>query len=370
MSDLHGIILAYQTAPGLGELVNRRTSASIPFCGRYRLVDFALSSLANAGVRDVGIIMQRDYQSLLDHVGSGKDWDMSRKRGGLRLLPPFGQPETSAGAYEGVVEALCAVESYVRNIPQTYVALMQGNLAGNVDLSAVLQRHLETGADVTVVCTESVPDGPHQRYVTDKDGFVKELLYRQTGPGRGLASLEIYVMSRATLIGLMERASSGLKYKFHRDAIAGILNDGGSMAVYVHPGYASHIYTVEGYYRASMDMLSPKAREELFPPDRPVRTKGRSDVSTYYGEEAVSTNSLVADGCFLEGSVENCVVFRGVRVARGAAVRDCILMQDTAVEEGAQLRCVIADKNVRVSPYLTLAGSPRFPLVLPKGSRL
>ncbi len=167
MADLHGIILAYHTAPELGDLVRSRTSASLPFCGRYRLIDFSLSSMQNAGVRDVGVVMQRDYQSLLDHLGGGKEWDLSRKRGGLRLLPPFGNLGNPTGEYEGVIEALCAVESYIGNIKQRYVVITRGNLAANIDLADVMARHLESGADVTAVCTPHIPRRAHQRYITD-----------------------------------------------------------------------------------------------------------------------------------------------------------------------------------------------------------
>lgn len=370
MTDLHGIILAYHPAPELRELVNRRTSASLPFCGRYRLIDFPLSSMMNAGVRDVGVIMQRDYQSLMDHLGSGKEWDLSRKRGGLRLLPPFGNVGNPTGEYEGMVEALCAVEGYVRNIKQRYVILTRGNLVANIDLLAAMNRHLESGADITAVCSESAPGGPHQRFVAGEDGFVKDLLYRQTGNGTGYAALEIYIISKEALIALMERGSSGMKYRFHRDEMAGFIASGGRIAVYVHPGYARHIFSVAGYYEASMDMLDAKNRGELFPPERPVRTKGRSDVSTYYGERAVSKNCLVADGCFIEGSIENCILFRGVRVGKGAYIKNSVIMQDAVIGENAELKYVISDKNTAISPFITLAGSPRLPLVIPKQGRI
>ncbi len=371
MKDLHGIIIADHSAPELRELVATRTSASVPFCGRYRLIDFALSSMTNAGVRDVGVIMQRDYQSLLDHLGSGKEWDMSRKRGGLRLLPPFGQlAENQRGEYAGVVEALLAVRSYIEEIPQDYVVLTRGNLAGNIDLDAMMARHVSSGAVVTVACSEMTPDHIHHRYVPDGDGLVKQFLYRRHGPGPGLASLETYIMTKSTLLDIMERCENVASSKFHRDGLGEILASGGRIAVYLHPGYATHITNIIGYYRTSMDMLIAENRASLFPADRPVRTKGRSDVSTHYGETAAVRNCLVADGCLIEGELTNCVIFRGVRVERGAALKNCIIMQDTRIGEHALLSCVISDKNAEVSPFVTLTGSPRLPLVLPKGSRL
>lgn len=372
MNDLHGLILADRSSRELGELVSRRTSASMPFCGRYRLIDFALSAMQNAGVRDVGVIMQRDYQSLLDHIGSGKEWDMSRKSGGLRLLPPFGAPDDQRGAYSTVIDALWAVEGYIRNIRQDYICLTRGNLAANIDLNAVLYHHLLTDAAVTVVCAPRKPEFHHNGFVLDETGAVKKILNGHYAFGReaSLASLETFIMSKETLLGIMDRLSALMNPKFHRDGLGGLLSEGKRLSVYVHEGYAEHITTVSGYFDVSMDMLEASNRASLFPPERPVRTKGRSDVSTHYGEEAKSVGSLVADGCIIEGALENCVIFRGVRVEKGAKLKNCIIMQDTVIREGAELKNVISDKNVEISPYLTLVGSPRIPLVLPKRSKI
>lgn len=366
MSDIHGLILADHKEPRLGELVSQRTCASLPFCGRYRLIDFSLSAMQNAGVRDVGVIMQRDYQSLLDHIGSGKDWDMSRKSGGLRLLPPFGQPEDKTGEYATVIDALWAVSEYIRDIKQDYVVLGRGNLAGNIDLNAAMERHLDSGADVTAICADTAPSSTHHRFIADADGAVRRIVYKCHGAGAGLASLEVFILSKATLLGIMERCTDCRSPKFHRDGLGGLLAEGGRIGVYEHKGYARHITSVAEYYDASMDMLDAAKRSELFPKERPLRTKVRSDVSTYYGESASSKNSLVADGCFIEGSIENCILFRGVRVHKDAVLKNCIVMQDTDVGGNSGLSYVISDKEAIISPYITLAGSPRLPLVLPK----
>ena len=364
MINLHGLILADRSGHDLGELVRVRTSSSLPFAGRYRLIDFSLSNLQNAGVRDVGVVMQRNYSSLLDHIGSGKEWDMSRKRGGLKLLPPF----TGSGQYEGIIDALENVRGYIEDIKQDYVALMRGHLAASIDLGAVMYQHVKTGADVTAVCSESTPEGVHHRFIADGDGFVKEIMLRRIGPGEGVASLQVYVMSKDVLLGIIDRCDNALNHKFHRDGLGGLLADGAKIGVYMHNDYAVHISSVNGYYKASMDMLDRDKRNQLFPEDRPVRTKGRSDVSTYYGDQAISRNSLVADGCIIEGSLENCVIFRGVRVGAGAVLKNCIIMQDTVVSDGAELNYVISDKDAFISEGVTLSGSPRLPFVLPKGS--
>lgn len=367
MTDVHAIVYAYHSSPRLGELTRTRTNASLPFAGRYRLIDFALSSLSNAGVRDVGVIMQRDYQSLLDHLGSGKAWDLSRRRGGMRLLPPFGN---SRGDYSGTAEALNAVISYVRDIPQEHVVLMPADILCNIDVAAAVNRHVQSGCGLTAVCTRRMPNGTHYRFTTDDTGRVRQILFRQVGAGPGVAALEIYIARKTALLEILDHCERENRFHFHRDGIAAYLGRGGTMDVTMHDGYFTRIDAVEDYFAASMDMLLPGSRASLFPTDRPVRTKERADVSTYYGEHARVENSLVADGCIIEGTVKNCVLFRGVRVAPGAVLENCILMQDTVICEGAALKFIISDKDVRVSPYVMLTGSEKLPLVIPKGSEL
>lgn len=370
MKDFHGIIFAYSAAPELRELVGVRTAASLPFCGRYRLIDFALSSMRNAGILDVGVIMQRDYQSLLDHIGSGKAWDMSRRDGGLRMLPPFGLPEYHRGNYAGTIEALNAVGSYVRDIPQKYLVLLLGNLCANIDLSKVMKQHKRSGAEITAICADHTPAQSHHRYVVGQDGFVTQVYFDRSDDGEGLPSLEGYVINKDTLLKMMDDCRAKNLYRFHKDAVAAFLAEGGRMGTYVHPGYAVAVRTVEAYYKASMDMLKPECRRQIFPADRPVRTKVHEEVSTYYGEGAVSRNSLVADNCMIEGSVENCIIFSGARIERGAKLRNCIIMRGGIVGEGAALDCVIADKYCSFSAGTILTGNAKLPMVVPKGSRI
>ncbi len=369
MLDFHGIIFAYRAAPALGELVSRRTAASLPFCGRYRLINFSLSSMMNAGIRDVGVIMQRDYQSLLDHLGSGKPWDMSRKTRGLRILPPFGLPEYHKGNYAGTMEALIAVSAYIRDIPQKHVVLMLGDLVANIDLQPILEQHLRSGAEITAICADHTSSGARHRFVVGEDGFVKEALY-DVKEGEGLSSLEGYVIEKDTLLRLMEACHARNFYRFHRDGIGMFLAEGGKMGVAVHPGYAELIHSVEAYYSASRDMLDPAKRHEVFPADRPVRTKNHEGVSTYYGPRAKSRNSLVADNCIIEGEIENSIVFSGVRVKEGAKLKNCIIFRNTVIGENVDLNCVIADKDCSFSAGATLRGSETLPLIVGKGKKI
>ena len=370
MSDFHGIIFAYKAYPELRELVNNRTAASLPVCGRYRLIDFALSSMRNAGIVDVGVIMQRDYQSLLDYLGSGKEWDMSRRSGGLHILPPFGLPVYHRGNYAGTIEALNAVGSYISDIPQKYVVLMLGNVFANIDLAAVCEQHKKSGAGITAICGNYQPDVIHHRYVTDASGRVTRILFDRKGSCEGIPSLEGYVINKDILLDLMDRCKAQDKHRFHQDAIAMYLDEGGKMMTYVHKTYARIIMDVDGYYASNEDALNPVNRAALFPADRPVRGKDTAIVSTYYGENSSCSNSLVADDCRIEGSIENCIIFPGVKIGEGAVLKRCIIMEDTEVGPGTQLEHVIADKEVSFSAGLTLLGSSKLPIVVPKKAEI
>lgn len=370
MNNVHGIIHAYHGYAELRELGSHRTGASMPFCGRYRLIDFALSSMMNAGIHDVGVIMQKGYQSLMDHMGSGRTWDMSRRADGLRLLPPFGLPDATKGLYEGCMEALSAVHSYLRDIKQEYVVLARGDLCANVDIEKAVVQHLSSNVDVTAVCTTRTLPYVHHSFILGEDGLARQLLCLQSGDTGGINSLEIYIMSKSRLLELVDWCAQRGRLHFHRDALMHLLREGGKVGIYMHEGYARHIVDVNDVYEANLDMLDAEKRAQLFLEDRQVTTRERIDVSTYYGDGASVKNSLIADGCIIEGSVENCVLFCGVQVAAGATLKNCVVMNDTVIGPNVELDCVISDKNVHISPYVSLTGNTKLPIVIPKESKI
>ncbi|MEG1241380.1 MAG: glucose-1-phosphate adenylyltransferase subunit GlgD [Oscillospiraceae bacterium] len=371
MTDLHGIVYAYHSSPALGDLVLHRTAASLPFCSRYRLIDFALSAMANAGIRDVGVIMRQDYQSLLDHLGSGKDWDLSRGSGGLSLLPPFGTSDSRSAQYSGCIDALSAMRTYIGDIRQENIVLFRGDLAVNIDLRRVFEQHKASGAEITAVCTEKPFDSSNNviRFLPDTSTSSRRMLYSGTS-GEGLPSMEVYIISKKLLISFIDDCRARGKVHFHRDALAHYFKRGGFINLYLHQGYTAHLCSVPDFYSANMDMLNGSLRSQLFPENHPVFTRGRSSVSTYYGDNSSAKNSLVADGCFIEGELTNCVLFRGVRVNRGAKLHDCIIMPDTIIGRDARLSCVISDKDATISDGLVLTGTKSLPIVVPKGKQL
>ena len=369
MNGMHGIIFSYEKKTGLRELIEQRIHGSIPFGGNYRVVDFMLSNMVNAGVGDLGLIVHASYQSLLDHLGSGKDWDLSRKHGGLRILPPFGYGEQGHGEYRGNMEALAGVAGYLKNIRQDYVIMGWGDVAVNLDVEAVYDQHMASGADITVVCTPTLNGAPRfSEYVeVSADGRVTDLSVHPTSADKALESLEIYVMSKQLLMDMVEYCAAHDVHSFSRGVLQPRLKSLKLMP-YIHQGYAGRFQSVGDYFQRSMDLLDPAIRADLFNPARPIRTKDMSNPSTYYGPNSVSKCSLVADGCYIEGEVENSILSRGVIVEKGAKVVNSVLMQGTVVKAGASLAYVIADKNVTINADRMLMGHSTYPLAIAKGT--
>ena len=366
-NKLHGIVFAYQSDAALQELTRHRHTSSIPFGGRYRLVDFVLSNLVNAGVSDVGLIVHTSYQSLLDHVGSGKDYDLSRKRGGLKILPPFsyasrpGSPE-----YAGHMDALAGVRSYLERIKQDFVVLVGSDLVANLPLGDMLEAHLKSGADITALCAPQ-PSGRSREatYLTvSGNGLVTDVAFNPQ-EADGCESLEVYILSKKLLLELVNDCAARGVETFGKGVLqakAGELR----IAPFFFEGYFARIQSVEDYFVRSRELLEMDVRRDLFQPLRPIRTKDFSTPSTYYGPNSVTDSCLIADGCIIEGSVENCILFRDVVVKKGAVVRDCVLMQGTEVGAGAQISHVVADKNVKISDGCTLTGHENCPIAIGK----
>ena len=369
MNDLHGILFAYRSDANLGELTRPRNTCSLPFGGRYRLIDFMLSNCVNAGITDVGVVVHQSYQSLLDHLGSGKDWDLSRKHGGLRILPPFSYTEAGHGEYRGSMEALAGVYDYLEDIRQDYVLLAWGDTAINLPVAEVFEQHLNSGADITVVCTPTLKGAPQfSEYVeVSEEGRITDLSIHPTSAGKALESLEIYILSKRLLMDMVDYCSAHDVSNFSRGVLQPRMKSLKTMP-YVHKGYVGRFQSVGDYYQRSMDLLDPAVRADLFNPARPIRTKDQSNPSTYYGPNSVSRSSLVADGCQVEGEVENSILFRGVVVEKGAKVSNSVLMQGTVVRSGASLSYVIADKDVTVNEGRMLMGHATYPLAIAKGS--
>ena len=371
MNGMHGIIFSYGKRTELRELIANRVHGSIPFACDYRVVDFMLSSMVNAGITDVGVIMHGKCQSLLDHLGSGKSWDLSRNRGGLKLLPAFAYNEKRSdgeGMFRGKVEALGCVMDYLQHIRQDYVVLADSDIVINLPLQKVLDEHIRTGADITCVCTKNADESTNTYVKLDGTGRITDVACDVNTPV-GYGCLNIFILSKEFLINTVKDCVAHNRFSFRHDILQGMYKEL-HLHAFVWNGYAARINSVATYYERSMEMLDTAVRQELFRPGSPVYAKENDAASTYIDPTGACENSLIADGCDIQGSVKNCVVFRGVTVEKGATVENSILFKGTTVKAGAILRCVIADKNVTFHENVTLMGHENYPVVVAKNTEV
>lgn len=367
-NDVVGILYAYVHEERVRELTENRVMASVPFAGRYRLVDFALSNMVNSGINNVGVITEEKYQSLMDHLGSGKAWDLSRKREGLYLLPPFGA-ETKRS--EGKIAALGSIHRFLKNSHEEYVLLSDCDTVANIDYKDVFRFHKEKEADITVIYRHGTsPDTDRNTVFTvDPDGCVLDMLVKRGSDADCNYGMGMYLINKKKLMELVENCMSHNLYDFDRDLLQRHLRDLRVFG-YEFTGMAYTITSFDAYFRANMALMDPKVRTSLFLPDRPIYTKVRDDMPARYGLGSVVKNSMVADGCVIDGEVENCILFRGVKVAKGARLRNCVIMQDTVVGENTTLDYVVADKEVVFGDGRSMAGYQSYPVFVAKGSHV
>lgn len=354
------------------ELVAERLMASIPFAGRYRMVDFVLSSMVNCGIDNVSVIVRKNYHSLMDHLGSGQAWDLTRKNGGLNIVPPFA--EKTVKVYNGRVEALASILDFLKDQKEKYVIMSEANIAANFDFKAMLNAHIESGADLTLAyAQEEIPKGLIKPFDINKDlyytldiedGRVKEIQINPETPGVQNLSMNIYIMDRELLISQVSAAFVRGHVYFERDIVAPQL-DKLNVQAYKFTGYLARISSIKSYFDENMKLLDDENLDALFGSNH-IYTKIRDDNPTRYMEGARADNIMAADGCIIEGEVENSILFRGVKVGRGAKVKNCVLMQDTVFEPGAELEYIISDKDVTITADKKLKGTDSFPVYVAK----
>ena len=370
-----GLIFSNIHDQSIPEMTRRRTIASIPYGCRYRLVDFTLSNMVNSNITNVGIITHYNYQSLLDHVGNGKDWDLARRSGGIKLLPPFVTAFENSGAnklYENRLEALMGAVNFINRCGADYIVLSDCDAIINIDLSAVVEDHVKSGAYMTIVTKKLTNETycfsqPVSVLKVDDDNRIIDMADGTPDQGGEIVSTNITVMSRLDLQSVVAEAIARGMKSFHKDVIAKNLKKK-LIRAYRFDGWYSPITSLEEYFDSSMRLLQADVRRDLFSnPDRQIYTKIRNSAPTKYAEGAEVKNSLLADGCVIEGTVENCILFRNVHVGKGTVVKNCILLQDTYVGSNVQLNCVITDKNAVIKDGRNLSGHQTKPFYIGKG---
>ncbi len=370
-----GIIFSGINEKSVHELTRERTMASVPFGCRYRLIDFALSNMVNSGVNHVGLITHYNYQSLMDHIGTGKDWDLARRNGGIKILPPYitAFANNSNFLYKTRLEALISIRDFIADCKEDIVVLSDCDTVCNLDLSAMIEQHIETGADITLGVKSSYVSKDSSRSTTiiksDTEGKVTDVGdYSDSKGGFEDVYIRIMVVGRKYLEDIIADAIAHGYTSFTKDIL--IRNrDDLDCRIYKFDGYFATIRSLSDYYGCSMDLLDPEIRRSLFSVNtRPVFTKVRNSAPTTYMNGAIVRNSLIADGCIIEGTVENSILFRGVKVGKNTHIKNSIIMQDTMTGENVYLNCVITDKNVVIRDGRVLSGHETRPFFIEKGS--
>ena len=366
--NVMGIIFTNDAS--LGDLTNKRTMASLPFGGRYRQVDFALSNLSCAGVRHVGIISRHNYQSLMNHVGDGEEWGLELGEGGLEFLTPYSISTTYN--YRGKLESLSNAMDFLEYGPEDeLVVMIDSAIISNVDLNKVIHAHLESGKDITVVTKTGICNGEKLIDLAmklDEDGNIADMVVDYAAPEDYVASMDIFVLNKQWLMKSIKEMIARDKFHMDRDLVLGGWQSGKvSVNLYAFDGVAMYNESVEEYFRNSLSLIKKEVRHDIFFANHPIYTKVRDRVPTYYGEECEIEDSIIADGCILEGEVEDSVLFRQVTICEDAEVEDCVIMNDTVVGKDCELKYVILDKNVTVTPGTKLIGTKKNPIIIKRG---
>lgn len=357
-STVAGLVFANANDNLLKRLTEKRSMASVPFGGRYRLIDFCLSNLVNAGITNVGIMTTGNYRSLMDHVGSGIYWDLDRKNGGLHILAPYMSNDVKR--FKGTIDALDAASDYIKRCESDYIVMCAADILANVDISAVIDSHIKTEADVTVVYHNGIlPPNREDAMILslDKDNKVETINF-DAQPGAELKyCFGITVISRKLLSKLVADAVDEELKSFNRDVLAKKVGEL-KIVGYEHKEFVTLMNGTDTYYKANMALLDREVRKQLFNSKHPIYTKTRDEMPTRYGIEADVKNCFIGDGCVIDGTVKNSILFRGVKIEKGAVVENCILMQETKVCKGAQIDNVIADKNAVIGEDMVLKATP------------
>ncbi len=373
-----GLIFSNIHDLSLPELTSRRTLASVPFGCRYRLIDFPLSNMVNSGISKIGVVTHDNYQSLLDHIGTGKDWDLARRSGGIKILPPFitAFGDTGARHYNtSRLDSLIGVKDFLERCSEDVIVLSDCDIICNIDLSEVLDQHAETGAEITIVtCDDTIMIEKKRTEETysvesDKNGVVTDITaYDPELSTSGVISTNILVINRVYLLSAINEAVSRGYNNLYRDVILKKCKLGGVYS-YHYEHAALKVSSLESYFKASMLLLDEEIRDDLINViERPIYTKLRNSAPTIYRPGCSVKNSYIADGCEIEGVVENSIIFRGVRIGKGSVVKNSVVLQGTYLGDNVNFNCVVADKDVVVKDGRNLSGHTTMPFFISKGT--
>ena len=367
--DIVGLIYTGERIDELRDLTRTRAVAALPMLGRYRLIDFLLSSMIHSDIHNIGIITQKNYHSLMDHLGSGREWDLHGKRSGMTILPPYMSNE-NMGLYVGLLDALRSNMGFLRRSKERYILVSDSYVLYSAPFEKMLDTHLAAGADLTLLYTRERTarrNGTGRYLDIGDDGTVYQMECDPTIPHYANTYMGAFIVRRELLIDIVDRAVAAGFHHFSRELLMQILREKTyKVCGYECPGKVWLLDSVESYFQTNMDFLNTQTRERIFSPERPVWTKLRDEMPARYAPGADVSNSMIADGCIIEGKVEGSILFRGVTVKRGAVVRNCIVMQDSQILQDVEIENCILDKQVTVRERARMIAPPGHPIVIAK----
>ena len=362
-----GLILADDSSIQMRELTKPRALAAVPFAGRYRIIDFMLSSMVNSGVISVGVLTSHKYKSLMDHLGNGAAWDLSRKNKGLYILPPYVSTETYSST--GDVDGLSGVLDFFRMSTVKYVIVAGSNVIFNTTFNDIVAVHEESGADISILYNHDTPGIDENSLILDIDkyGFISNLYRNPVRPVSDKLSLNVFIISRELLIELIMQAISKGERELTPEALFR-RSDKLRMRGYEFKDTCLRINSVQSYFGATMKLLRGETRKALFMNEKRIFTKVKDEAPSLYSEDCEVADSMISDGCRIYGKVFESMLFRSVTISKNASVRNCILMQNVHIAEGCELENVIIDKNTILRPGIKLVGQPNYPVLIGKGA--
>ena len=370
-----GIIFSSLNDNTLSRLTGDRTVAAIPFACRYRLVDFCLSNMVNANISNINVVANYNYRSLMEHLGSGKDWDLARRSGGIHIISPYlTAHSSSAKMFSTHMEALISMKEYIDEFDEDYVILMDSDNVLNIDLNDVVKAHELTGAKITLVTQQINSDysSKHPRMMLSSvAGKVTDItmssVYTERNPE---LSLGIFVMSTVYLRKLIEEAQG---YNTHSLTNLMLKNfKAQNYRTYKYNGFVASVSSFLDYYKYSIMLAKDQdARASLLnKKEAPIFTRVHNSAPVVYKDGAKVESSMIADECVIEGTVINSILFRGVHVSKGAVVKDSVLFGGTYVGKNSHLNCIVTDKDVHVSDNVQLSGNSNMPFYVQKGRKI
>lgn len=371
MENCLGVILNENIESDFSSLCDRRPAYMLPYAGRYRIIDFALSAMSNFGIRNVALYTGEKMQSAMDHIGSGRPWGLNRRFYGLKMFPPNYQEGNQARNNQ--INQLYSTLKYFEEAKEEYVYIAQPNIIAKVDLNEAFKEFVESDADISLFYkVQHDPKGRQTHY--DKLHFNEDGSFKEIGLNLGIDKefnhfIGMGFIKKDALIQMVTK----LKEKRSTDSIKQAISKNKEhfkIVCYEYKGKVQTIKDVESYYKSSMELLDDENYRDLFFNDGTVFTQSKDEPPTIYKESAKVTSSLIANGCVIEGVVENSIIFRGVKVEQGAVIKNSIIMQKSKIGKDAVVINSIFDKSCVIEDGLSVSGSSSTPYVLGKNGRV